>query len=159
MHRTMSTPQLVPRTGAVQAPALSVVAPAPEARHGLRDSPPRGGVRPRALRPLDLLAAGLVFAAFFGTYFHVGAAVARTGILHYWNALFQADCPRAIADLTSTDTEHFRTAVHPLFVLFFNPIGVFLTHVTRSQELAARLLCSACGAGTVVLAAAFFFAA
>ena len=150
----MSTPQIVPRADAVPATAFSVVVNSPAPLQCLRDSRPRG-----KLRPFDLLASGVVFAAFFATYLYLGGAVARTGILHYFNALFQADCPRAIADLTSADSDHFRSAVHPLFVLFFNPVGVLLTHVTHSQELAARLLCSAFGAGTVVLAAAFFIVA
>lgn len=118
----------------------------------------RSGAQP-SLKLARVIAAALGFAGFLATHLYLGSAIARTGILHYFNVLFQSDCPRVIADLTSTDTEHFRTAVHPLFVLFFNPVGVFLTRVTGSQELAGRLLSSVLGAATVVLAAEFFIAA
>jgi hypothetical protein len=120
------------------------------------DAPPRARRDPNSGR---LIAAALGFGGFFFAYLYLGAAIARTGILRTFNALFNADCFRVVADLTSTDTDHYRTAVHPLFVLLFNPIGVLLTRLIGSQELASRLLCSAAGAATVVIAAEFFVAA
>ena len=146
------------RPGATEARSDDAAAQVP--RSGELQGEP-GEPQPRGRpgrKPARVIAAALGFTGFFATYLYFGSAIARTGILHYFNVLFQADCPRVIADLTSTDTEHYRTAVHPLFVLFFNPIGVLLARAIGSQELAGRLLCSTFGAATVVLAAEFFIA-
>ena len=37
-----------------------------------------------------------------------------------------ADVPRVIADLTRFEANHYRTKVHPLFVILLNPPGALL---------------------------------
>lgn len=58
--------------------------------------------------------------------------------------------------MTSFDANHYRTEVHPLFVLLLNPTGILLTRILRSQFLAAMFLNSFFGALGVVLAFFYF---
>jgi hypothetical protein len=94
----------------------------------------------------------LVWAVYLG----VGLSFATTAALREMDLLFNADVPRVIGDLTLVESKHYRTKVHPLFVLLLNPLGATLTLITRSPLLSALLLSSLAGALCVLLARAFF---
>ena len=94
------------------------------------------------------LAAGLILLA--AVYVSVGQWLAETGGLEKLNALFGADVPRVIGDLTSPNANHYRTAVHPLFVLLFNPLGSTLAGLLGNVT-ASIVLTSLAGAVSVVL--------
>lgn len=70
---------------------------------------------------------------------------------------FDADVPSRIIDLTRVGGAHYRTQLHPLFVLLLNPLGLLLRGGLRalglepSGRLAAILLTSAAGATGVAL--------
>jgi hypothetical protein len=71
--------------------------------------------------------------------------------------VFDADVPSRIIDLTRVGGAHYRTQVHPLFVLVLNPLGLLLRAALRalgiepSGRLAAMLLTSAAAAAGVTL--------
>lgn len=95
----------------------------------------------------------LIAAAFFLTmllYVCVGQWLAETGAFDKFNAIFGADVPRVIGDLTCVSANHYRTKVHPLFVLLFNPIGSVLAGLLGNVTAAITLTALA-GATCVVL--------
>jgi len=88
----------------------------------------------------------LLGVLFFATYF--GLALRFRGTpLYCWNDLCcESDVSRVVRDVTIPYSGHLRTSVHPLFVLFTNPIGHPLARILGSPTVAAGLLTSACGA-------------
>jgi hypothetical protein len=114
----------------------------------------------RAARTDVLPVSGLLLG-FLALYSAVGVAFHRRAPMAfaYLDQLFDADVPSRIIDITRFAGPHHRTQYHPLFVLFLNPVGVFLRALLRAFEaeqagrLAAILLCAVAGAMGVV---AFF---
>ena len=104
-------------------------------------------------------AAAALWASFFLLYsglsltlhFRVPRLYARLDLV------FDADVPSRIIDLTRVGGAHYRTQVHPLFVLVLNPLGLLLRAGLRalgiepSGRLAAMLLTSAAAAAGVAL--------
>lgn len=99
---------------------------------------------------------GVLFLLFFSLYLKLGTSLGATGVFPHDDALFQADTGRALGDLTDPGADHYRTKVHPLFVVFFNPPGSVLRHLTGSPVLAGLLLISAAGALAVAVAHGLF---
>lgn len=60
-------------------------------------------------------------------YYVAGIYLAETGLVTRFNTLMDGDYPRVISDMTLSEGGfHYRTRVHPLFVLFFNPLGSWM---------------------------------
>jgi len=106
------------------------------------------------LRTLIISASLLV--TFWALYAALGIALASTTVLNYMDAMFGADVERVVYDLTALGSDHSYTTMHPLFVLFFNPIGYLLAAALSSQVDAAVLINSFFGGLCVVAARAFF---
>jgi hypothetical protein len=102
------------------------------------------------------IARAALFLVFFALYLATGRSLGRTGVFAYDDALFQSDASRATRDLTEPGADHYRTKVHPLFVILLNPPGTLLWKITGSQIRAAALLVAFAGALCVVIAHAFF---
>lgn len=88
----------------------------------------------------------LMVLILFTIYFFVGS------ILTYYlqtykfvNVLFDLDTPRVFMDLTSKAANHYRTSVHPLFVICFQPIIFVLKHIVRHPEIAVIIVQSLMG--------------
>src|SRR5574344_214168 len=79
----------------------------------------------------------MIFCIGFLIYFIIGCIISYyiNGI-NFWNALFDLDTPRVFGDLAIKDFNHYRTAVHPLFVIFFQPIINILTKIIKNPYLA-----------------------
>lgn len=103
------------------------------------------------LAVLSRVPAAKVVAVFAGLfYFAFGYAFAtQTSVLSYINLVFQADCSRVILDMTNVDHVHWRTRVHPLHALLTSPVGVPLSGLFGSRELAAIAMTAALAAGAV----------
>jgi hypothetical protein len=54
--------------------------------------------------------------------------------------LFEMDVARNIRYMTTTDTNFYRTSVHPLFVILVNPIGSLLTRIGFSPSTSSILI-------------------
>lgn len=102
------------------------------------------------------IARAALFLAFFALYLATGRSLGKTGVFAHDDALFQSDTSRATRDLTEPGADHYRTKVHPLFVILLNPLGTLLWKITGSQIRAAALLVAAAGALCVVMAHTFF---
>lgn len=97
-----------------------------------------------------------LFTGFWGLYLYLGLSLSATTIFNYMDPLLGADVERVVYDLTAPGAYHGYTAVHPLFVLFFNPIGAVLAEALGSKVTAAVCLTSFIGALCVVVAHEFF---
>jgi len=112
--------------------------------------------RPDRLRACALFLAFLLLYVTGGRLFQ--RAVPRA--YRYLDQLFDADVPSRIIDLTRFAGPHYRTHLHPLFLLLLNPLGVCLKSglrglgVDQAGRTAASLMCGVAGAAAV---AAFFF--
>ena len=78
----------------------------------------------------------ILFFSLFLLYVFLGTHLERAAShpYKYYDVLFELDTPRVIGDMTDFHADHFRTKVHPLYVLFVNPIGVLLTKLVKNRE-------------------------
>lgn len=96
------------------------------------------------------VAAGL-FTCFLSVYFTTSNLLAKTHVFEQYNVLFEIDTPRVIGDLTESSANHYRTSVHPIYVLMMNPLGSLLKNMLGSSVLAAIFINSFFGAVAVGL--------
>jgi hypothetical protein len=100
-----------------------------------------------------------LWASFFLLYSGLGITLHTRAprVFTRLDLVFDADVPSRIIDLTRVGGAHYRTQLHPLFVLLLNPLGLLLRAglhalgVEPSGRLAAILLTSAAGAAGVAL--------
>ena len=104
----------------------------------------------------NLAVSASLLIAFWALYAALGMSLASTTVFNYMDAMFGADVERVVYDLTALGGDHSYTTMHPLFVLFFNPIGFLLAAVLGSKVNAAVILNSFFGGLCVVGARAFF---
>ena len=93
--------------------------------------------------------SGAFLVVFGGLSVLLGLAARETRIVNDQAMPFGLDSPRVVTDLTTYGIDYFRTRVHPLFPLLFNPPGLLLTRLAGDPFLAALLL-NALAAGTAV---------
>jgi hypothetical protein len=93
----------------------------------------------------------LLFAGSLTLYLGIGLTLAPGRLFERADLAMGADVPRVIADLTRFDANHYRTKVHPLFVILLNPLGTALKALLGAPRPAALLLNSAAGALGVAL--------
>jgi len=97
-------------------------------------------------------AVGLLFfALFFVLYFSMGEALAPSRLFGRADLVLGTDVPRVIADLTRFDANHYRTKVHPIFVILLNPLGLLLKELLGMPRLAAITMNAAFAALGVAL--------
>jgi hypothetical protein len=89
--------------------------------------------------------------AFAAVLFGVGLAFLSTRVYVEEADLFDADMRRVVHDLARDGGPHLRSKVHPLFVLFLNPLGLLLKAVIGRPRPAALLLNVVVAALAVVL--------
>jgi hypothetical protein len=78
--------------------------------------------------------------------------------VHQREVLFEADMARVTLDITSTTGPHWRSNVHPLFVLFANPLGSFFALLLGGRTSAAAIAFNALvGSLTALLSARMFW--
>lgn len=99
----------------------------------------------------ELLLDAAVLSLFLALYLAIGLAFSPGRIFGRADLAFGADVPRVIADLTRFDANHYRTKVHPIFVVLLNPVGLALKEVIGFPRVAAILMNSAFGALAVAL--------
>lgn len=128
----------------------------PSGREGLLGSFRRGTEPEQRVNVLCL--AGLLLAGFWGGYLTIGLRLAASGEMEHYDALFASDPPRVIRDIAKPGADGGRSSVHPLFVLFVNPLGSALGRLLHSNTSAAVLLTSLAGGLCVAVALLVFVA-
>ena len=110
--------------------------------------PPGRDGAPRARRSERLIRVA-AFLLLAGSCFAAGARLIDSGI--YDADVFDADPRRVVHDIGRVGGTHYRTKVHPLFVLLVNPPGALLKAVVGRPRAAALLLNAAANALAVLL--------
>jgi len=91
-----------------------------------------------SIKTNDIIIAGLLFLLFFSFYFGFSyQLVYKTPIAEYDDILFEIDTARSIIDMTVFSGYHYRTEVHPIYVLLVNPIGELIGRILPSNEMTA----------------------
>jgi hypothetical protein len=104
-----------------------------------------------------LVIPGTLFLTFLSFYLWTSFTLSQTGAFNVNEVLFGMDMQRIVNDITQFNANHFRTTVHPLFMIFFNPAGEILQRLTNSDISTAIILNSLFGAAGVCLAYCVFF--
>ena len=63
-------------------------------------------------------------------------------IKNNYNLLFDSDTARVIGDATEIAAEHYRADVHPMFILFTQPLVLLLSGIVQNKMLAIIILSS-----------------
>ena len=75
----------------------------------------------------------IVLISFF-IYFFMGSFLTYyLQTYKFVNVLLDLDTPRVFLDLSSRVGNHYRTTVHPLFIVSFQPIVYILKHIKYSS--------------------------
>lgn len=102
-------------------------------------------------RRTALIIGVLLFALFQQTYFWSGRTFISARIISHDNAFYGWDPARVIADVTEPG-QNRRSNVHPLFVLYAKPLGLFFRQLLGMDPAAATTAVSSCvGAFSVVM--------
>jgi hypothetical protein len=104
-----------------------------------------------------IVSGVLFFLVFFSFYFYISETFARAGFFNKNNLLFEIDASRGVGDMTVFDAYHYRTTVHPLYVLLVNPVGISLQHFFSSPDDTAAFMTSIFGALGVLLSFVLFY--
>jgi hypothetical protein len=92
----------------------------------------------------------MIFLAFAALYLALGRKVdAPAAMLE--NVPFDADVFRVVGDLTQPEFGHYRTSVHPLFVILFLPPGAAMADLAGGTYEGARFLTALAAAAAVAL--------
>jgi hypothetical protein len=96
------------------------------------------------------------FIILLSIYLYGGLLFADKGIFAKYGLLLDADVPRVNVDITEFHGDHHRTSVHPLYVLFVNPMGLILSNVVTNETSIALFInsafwCFGCGTGIYIL--------
>lgn len=76
-----------------------------------------------------------LFLIIFLVYFIFGIIISYyLNTANYWNVAFDMDCPRVLGDLAIKDYNHYRTTVHPLLIIIFQPL-IFLLNFVMSDSI------------------------
>ncbi len=97
-----------------------------------------------------------LFSFSFIIYLSFGLLLSKTPAFTISGVLFETDTPRVISDTTDFFADHYRTKVHPLYVLIVNPLGILLGKSIGSNVVAVIILNSVFGSIGVLLAFAYF---
>lgn len=97
------------------------------------------------------LSIAILFSLlFFIIYFTLGCIFSlKLNSIDKYNLFFGADSPRVFIDLTQVSDGHYRTIVHPLFVLLFQPIVHIFNIFIKNNILSSLLLQSVVGAFSI----------
>lgn len=68
-----------------------------------------------------------------------------------FNLFFGSDSHRVLMDLTVRYADHYRTSVHPLFVIMFQPIVKLLSFIIKDKLIIVLLLQSSLSAASIVV--------
>ena len=83
----------------------------------------------------------IIFLASFIIYFLCGLIITYNfNTYNTWNVMFEFDTPRVVGDLTLYDFDHYRVAVHPLFVILFQPIVLLINIIMNNSIISCLLL-------------------
>jgi hypothetical protein len=104
-----------------------------------------------------LLPSIILFVCFFSFYFSLANQIGQSAIYQQITNFIEFDSQRVIKDIAVFSTDHFRTEVHPIFLLLVNLPGSLLTLITNSSQLSAQIIIVFAGSLCVALSYILFF--
>lgn len=94
----------------------------------------------------------ILFSLFLLFYITLGVQLSYNyDFTKIYNFLFDADTARVISDMSDIFGNHYRLSVHPLFVLFTEPIYFIVSGITQDKMLALVFISSVVSALSVVM--------
>lgn len=113
------------------------------------------------LSEVKVVACVVIFFFFLIFYLYNGlnlitAERSKSQGIHDNDMYFQADSRYVVSALADADIKHNRILLHPLFIVYFNPLGHALNQIIQNRDITATVYCAMVGALGVV-AAWFFF--
>ncbi len=110
---------------------------------------------------LKLWFGMIIFIFFLSFYlFHglnlITADRVKSEGQHENDMYFQADSRYAVSALTEPEVHHHRILLHPLFIIYFNPLGYIINQIVHDKDITATIYCAIVGA-LGVCAALYFF--
>jgi len=94
----------------------------------------------------------IIFISAFTLYFLLGLIFTYyLNTFNYWGVVFDLDTPRIYGDLSLIEYNHYRAQVHPLFIILFQPIVLFIKFIIKDAPLAIIILQSILGAMSLVM--------
>jgi hypothetical protein len=103
-----------------------------------------------------ILLCILLFIIFFCIYYYFSNTFADLSLFKEDNHFFQIDAHRVIGDISIFNANHYRTKVHPIYVLLINPLGLLINYWINNPTKVAILLNCVFGSIDVVLSYFFF---
>ena len=77
----------------------------------------------------------------FMIYFILGMFVTyHLNTFDTWGVMFEIDTPRVVGDLTLINYDHYRIAVHPLFIILFQPTILLINIIIKEPIISSILL-------------------
>lgn len=104
-----------------------------------------------------ILVCITVFISFYILYLAMASRFVKSTAFNEYDVLFGIDTPRVINDIAIFSANHYRTKVHPIYVILVNPLGSLINALVNSKVMTAVLINSFTGAFGVVLAFIFFW--
>lgn len=104
-----------------------------------------------------LLPSIILFACFVPFYLSLASQFSQSAIYQQTTNFIEFDSQRVIKDIAVFSSDHYRTEVHPIFLLLVNLLGSLLTVITGSSRLAAQIIIVAAGSLCVSLSYLLFF--
>lgn len=100
----------------------------------------------------DNMKIKILFSLFLLFYITLGVQLSYNyDFTKIYNFLFDADTARVISDMSDIFGNHYRLSVHPLFVLFTEPIYFIVSGITQDKMLALVFISSVVSALSVVM--------
>lgn len=91
----------------------------------------------------------ILFSVFFSFYIFLGLCISYA-VNFDADIFFGADNARAFLDLTEIEYSHYRIKVHPLFLIFTQPVTLLLNGIVNNKGLSVIIMESFAGACSVV---------
>lgn len=92
----------------------------------------------------------ILFAVFFVFYMTIGSCVVWYKQVTEFDMFWGADTPRVFWDLILITGNHYRIKVHPLFLLFCQPLCLFVKGVVQNPRVAVLVVEATIASGCVV---------
>ena len=98
------------------------------------------------------IIVGLLLLSLFYFYFLTGVYLAyKIEISDVWGSVFNNDMPRIISDFYSNASDHYRTKVHPIYVLLIQPIVKLINVFMRNGIVSIIFFQSIIGVANICL--------
>lgn len=98
----------------------------------------------------------LLFFILMLLFFLIGVFFIDYYTIKYGSSILGMDIFRAVDDMVVFNSDHYRTSVHPLFVILINPFGNILNLIIKNKNISSIIITSAIGSLNVLILKKYF---